>query len=67
MSWQIVPTVLGDMMKDTDRGRARRVMEAMLQMKKLDIAGLERAYAGRHRGRTKGDDVMSTQAKSEPV
>ena len=43
--WQIVPTVLGEMMKDPDRGRARRAMEAMLQMKKLDIADLERAYA----------------------
>lgn len=47
VSWQIVPTVLGEMMKDKDRARAKRVMEAMLQMKKLDIAGLERAYAGR--------------------
>jgi len=47
VSWQIVPTVLGEMMKDKDRERARRVMEAMLQMKKLDIAGLEKAYAGR--------------------
>jgi predicted 3-demethylubiquinone-9 3-methyltransferase (glyoxalase superfamily) len=46
LSWQIVPTVLGEMMKDPDPDRARRVMEAMLQMKKLDIAGLERAYAG---------------------
>ena len=45
VSWQITPTVLGDMMKDPDRDRARRVIEAMLQMKKLDIAGLERAYA----------------------
>jgi predicted 3-demethylubiquinone-9 3-methyltransferase (glyoxalase superfamily) len=43
LSWQIVPTVLGEMMKDPDRGRARRVMEAMLQMKKLDIARLEQA------------------------
>jgi hypothetical protein len=34
------------MMKDPDRDRARRVMEAMLKMKKLDIAGLEQAYAG---------------------
>ena len=33
-------------MKDPDRGRAQRVMEAMLDMKKLDIAGLRRAYAG---------------------
>jgi predicted 3-demethylubiquinone-9 3-methyltransferase (glyoxalase superfamily) len=46
VSWQIVPTVLGEMMKDPDRGRARRVIEAMLGMKKLDIAGLERAYRG---------------------
>lgn len=43
--WQIVPTVLGEMMKDSDRNRARRVMEAMLQMKKLDIMRLEQAYA----------------------
>ncbi len=46
VSWQIVPTVLGEMMRDPDRGRARRVMEAMLGMKKLDIAGLRRAYGG---------------------
>jgi len=45
VSWQIVPTVLGGMMKDADRTRAGRVMEAMLQMKKLDIAGLEQAHA----------------------
>ena len=46
VSWQIVPTVLGEMMKDTDRNRGRRVMEAMLRMKKLDVQGLEKAYAG---------------------
>ena len=46
LCWQIVPTVLGEMMKDADRDRARRVMEAMLKMKKLDIDGLRRAYAG---------------------
>jgi len=45
VSWQIVPTVLGDMMKDPDRARARRVTEAMLQMKKFDIARLEQARA----------------------
>lgn len=44
--WQIVPTALGEMMKDPDRNRARRVMEAMLRMKKLDIQGLEKAYEG---------------------
>src|SRR5574340_1175215 len=46
LSWQIVPVALGEMMTDPDRDRARRVMEAMLQMKKLDIAGLQRAYRG---------------------
>lgn len=44
VSWQISPTVLGDMIKDPDRERARRVVEAMLQMKKLDIARLQEAY-----------------------
>jgi predicted 3-demethylubiquinone-9 3-methyltransferase (glyoxalase superfamily) len=39
--------VLGEMMKDPDRGRARRVAEAMLKMTKLDIAILKRAYDGR--------------------
>lgn len=46
VAWQIVPTALGEMMTDPDRGRARRVMEAMLGMRKLEIAGLRRAYAG---------------------
>jgi predicted 3-demethylubiquinone-9 3-methyltransferase (glyoxalase superfamily) len=46
VSWQIVPTALGTMMKDSDRNRARRVTEAMLEMKKLDIQGLEKAHAG---------------------
>jgi len=46
LSWQIVPKALGELMKDPDRARARRVMEAMLGMKKLDIAGLRRAQAG---------------------
>jgi predicted 3-demethylubiquinone-9 3-methyltransferase (glyoxalase superfamily) len=44
VSWQIVPTVLGPMLADKNPEKARRVMHAMLQMKKLDIAGLERAY-----------------------
>jgi predicted lactoylglutathione lyase/predicted 3-demethylubiquinone-9 3-methyltransferase (glyoxalase superfamily) len=42
--WQIIPKVLGEMMSDPDRARARRVAEAMLGMKKLDIQGLLRAY-----------------------
>ncbi len=46
LSWQIVPTALGELMKDADRVRAGRVMKAMLGMKKLDVAGLRRAYDG---------------------
>jgi predicted 3-demethylubiquinone-9 3-methyltransferase (glyoxalase superfamily) len=46
LSWQIVPTVLGDMLQDKDAPRSRRVMEAMLQMIKLDIAKLQQAYNG---------------------
>jgi predicted 3-demethylubiquinone-9 3-methyltransferase (glyoxalase superfamily) len=44
VSWQIVPTVLGEMMKDPDRVRAKRVTEAMLGMIKIDIDGLRRAF-----------------------
>jgi predicted 3-demethylubiquinone-9 3-methyltransferase (glyoxalase superfamily) len=46
ISWQIVPSVLGEMMKDPDPSRAKHATEAMLGMKKLDIAELERAYGG---------------------
>jgi predicted 3-demethylubiquinone-9 3-methyltransferase (glyoxalase superfamily) len=44
LSWQIVPSVLGRMLHDKDPEKSKRVMQAMLQMDKLDIAGLERAY-----------------------
>jgi predicted 3-demethylubiquinone-9 3-methyltransferase (glyoxalase superfamily) len=47
VAWQIVPAVLGDMMADPDRARARRAAEAMLKMVKLDIAGLQAAYEER--------------------
>jgi predicted 3-demethylubiquinone-9 3-methyltransferase (glyoxalase superfamily) len=46
LSWQIVPTALGQLMSSADRARAGRVMKAMLGMKKLDVAGLRRAYDG---------------------
>jgi predicted 3-demethylubiquinone-9 3-methyltransferase (glyoxalase superfamily) len=46
VSWQIVPSVLGRMMKDSDKAKARRVAQAMLKMVKLDIAQLQAAYAG---------------------
>ncbi len=45
LSWQVIPTALGRLMGDPDRARAGRVMNAMLQMDKIDIAGLERAAA----------------------
>ena len=41
LSWQIVPTVLEEMLQDNDAGRSQRVMRAMLQMDKIDIAGSE--------------------------
>jgi predicted 3-demethylubiquinone-9 3-methyltransferase (glyoxalase superfamily) len=44
LSWQIVPAALGEMLGDKDPEKAKRVMEAMLQMGKIDIAGLKRAY-----------------------
>jgi predicted 3-demethylubiquinone-9 3-methyltransferase (glyoxalase superfamily) len=44
LSWQIIPTALGEMLADRDPQKAKRVMEAMLKMKKIDIAGLQRAY-----------------------
>ena len=47
VSWQIVPTVLSEMLQDKDAERSQRVMKAMLQMKKLDIARLEEAYGPR--------------------
>jgi predicted 3-demethylubiquinone-9 3-methyltransferase (glyoxalase superfamily) len=47
LSWQIVPARLGEMMEDSDPAKARRVAQAILKMVKLDIAGLEAAFAGR--------------------
>ncbi len=44
LSWQIVPTVLSELVGDPDSGKSQRAMKAMLQMKKIDIEGLKRAY-----------------------
>jgi predicted 3-demethylubiquinone-9 3-methyltransferase (glyoxalase superfamily) len=44
LSWQIVPTILSEMLNDPDPKKAERVMKAMLQMKKIDIKGLKQAY-----------------------
>ena len=47
VSWQIVPTVLGEMVADRDQTKARRAAEAMMKMVKLDIAKLKAAFDGR--------------------
>lgn len=46
VSWQIVPRVLPELLGDPDTAKSERVMTALLQMKKLEIAALQRAYAG---------------------
>ena len=45
LSWQIVPSVLGTMMADPDRGKAKRTADAMMKMVKFDIAALQAAYS----------------------
>lgn len=44
VSWQIVPTILGKLLQDDDAARAKRVMQAMLQMNRIDIERLQQAY-----------------------
>lgn len=46
VTWQIVPTALGEMLADKDPEKSRRVMQAMMKMIKLDIAELKKAYDG---------------------
>jgi predicted 3-demethylubiquinone-9 3-methyltransferase (glyoxalase superfamily) len=46
VSWQIIPEGLGRMLSDPDRVKSKRVMQAMLQMKKIDIKALQQAYEG---------------------
>ncbi len=48
LSWQVVPEVLFEMLLDPDQKKAERVTKAFLQMKKFDIAALNRAYAGKN-------------------
>lgn len=45
VSWQIIPTALGELLGDKDPEKSKRVMQAMLQMDKIDIEGLKRAHA----------------------
>ena len=44
LSWQIIPTILGEMLGDKDPKKSQSVMQAMMQMKKIDIKGLQDAY-----------------------
>ncbi len=46
VSWQIIPSILGDLLQDEDEVKSGRVLQAMLKMEKLDIADLKRAYEG---------------------
>ncbi len=47
VSWQVIPTVLGDLLGDEDEAKSQRAMQAMLKMGKLDIATLKRAHQGK--------------------
>ena len=78
LSWQIIPSILGKYLQDKDREKANRVMQAMLQMVKIDIEGLKRAYAGqrdrfrspsglRFRKQKKEEHHMNIQTKVKPV
>ncbi len=46
LSWQVVPSILPAMVGDPNSEKSQRAMAAMMEMKKLDIAALERAYNG---------------------
>lgn len=62
LSWQIVPKVVAEMMADPDHERVDRMMQALLKMKKLDIAELKRAY-GRPSARRKATAVRRRKAR----
>ena len=47
VSWQVVPTVLSEMLQDKDPEKSKRVMAAMLKMRKISVEGLKHAYEGR--------------------
>ena len=52
LSWQIIPNALGELLGDKDPARAKRVMDAMLKMKKIEVAKLRAAYDGDDTERT---------------
>jgi predicted 3-demethylubiquinone-9 3-methyltransferase (glyoxalase superfamily) len=44
LSWQVIPKRMGELLGSTDQEKSNKALRAMLQMKKIDIAGLEAAY-----------------------
>jgi predicted 3-demethylubiquinone-9 3-methyltransferase (glyoxalase superfamily) len=46
LSWQIIPSALGGMLSDPDPAKSQRALQAMLQMQKIDIEGIRKAYEG---------------------
>ena len=46
VSWQVIPSILGKLLRDKDPAKAQRTMQAMLKMKKIDIRGLQQAHEG---------------------
>jgi predicted 3-demethylubiquinone-9 3-methyltransferase (glyoxalase superfamily) len=46
LSWQVIPSVLGDLLQDKDAEKSERVWKAMLEMDKIDIKALKQAYQG---------------------
>jgi predicted 3-demethylubiquinone-9 3-methyltransferase (glyoxalase superfamily) len=54
VSWQVVPTILIELLQDKDAQKAARVMEAMLQMKKIDISKLKQAAGQQQPGAVAG-------------
>jgi predicted 3-demethylubiquinone-9 3-methyltransferase (glyoxalase superfamily) len=51
VSWQIIPSTLGELLNDPDPARSKRVMQAMMQMTRIDIQGLKRAHEERETAR----------------
>lgn len=60
LSWQIVPAILGELLSSKDAARTRRVMQAILQMRKLDIKALKRAYSN-------GRKIPQASGQGRPV
>ena len=68
LSWQIIPSILGDLLQDEDDEKAGRVMEAMLAMEKIDIEKLQRAYRQNGlRTNQPANGAVPTQLEDRPI